>query len=88
MITEYQLSNIFHYHDPMHTSCRVNRGMDNEYDSEARHIIYLLEQGVPFRTALHDVFSFFFWDGCLIEESSIVALIESQYYNTVSKYSE
>ena len=87
MITEYELSKIFHDHDPMHTQCCVNSGMGDEYDSEARNIIFLLEQGVPFKTALHDVFSFFFWDGCLTCEGLMVATIVSQYYNNISKYS-
>lgn len=87
MITEFQLSKIFYAHDPMHTSCRENSGMEDEYDSEARHIIFLLEKGVPFKTALHDVFSFFFWDGCLIGEDLMVTIIVSQYYNYMSKYS-
>ena len=87
MITEHQLSKIFYYHDPMHTQCSVNKGMEDEYDAEARHIIFLLEQGVPFKTALHDVFSFFFRDGCLIGDTLMVTIIVSQYYNFMSKYS-
>ena len=87
MIKDHQLSAILHLHDPMHTQCNVNKGMYGEYDHEARHIVSLLESGVPFKTALQDVFSFFFWDGCLIDIPLVVAIIESQYYSQMSKYS-
>ena len=83
MITKNALSKIFYEHDPMGTSCNVNKNMRDEYDSEASHIVQLLSDGVPFRTALHDVFSFFFYDGCLIGHPT-VPLIESEYYLNIS----
>jgi hypothetical protein len=87
MINEQFLSYLFYQQDPMHTSCRVNRGMEDEYDRQARHIVHMVSLGVPFKTAVHDVFSFFWWDGCMIENSLIVAIVEAQYYNHISKYS-
>jgi hypothetical protein len=84
MIQTYELSKILYDNDPMNTSCTVNKGMEDEYDSEARHIVYLLNKGVPFTTALHDVFSFFFWSGCLVGAKE-VATIEAQYYELLSK---
>lgn len=84
MIQTYELSKILYDNDPMNTSCTVNKGMENEYDAEARHIIHLLDRGVPFTTALHDVFSFFFYSGCLTG-SKEVAIIEAQYYELLSK---
>ena len=85
MITISELSAIMYSHDPMGTQCRVNRNMENEYDSEASHMIHLMEMGVPFKTALHDVFSFFFWDGCLIDNSK-APIMEAEYYNLVQSY--
>lgn len=85
MITEKQLSHILYCVDPEHTSCNVNSGMTDEYDTEANHIVHLLSLGVPFKTALHDVFSFFFCDGCLINTIESI-IIEIEYYNHISKY--
>lgn len=84
MIQDYELSKILYDNDPMNTSCTVNKNMEDEYDSEARHIIHLLGMGVPFKTALHDVFSFFFWSGCLTG-STEADIIEEQYYELLSK---
>lgn len=77
MITGKKLSKILYDNDPAGTCCNVNKYMEDEYDAEARHIIYLLEQGVPFSKALRNVFSFFFYDGCLTEEDAIK--IETRY---------
>lgn len=83
MITKSQLSEIFFRHDPMGTQCNVNRGMSDEYDIEAFHIVNLLKDGVPFRNALHSTFSLFFWDGCLIDNDAVTK-IELEYNNTVN----
>lgn len=84
LITEYELSKILYETDPMHTGCNVNVGMRDEYDSEARHLVHLLGMGVPFPTALHDVFSFFFQEGCLIglKETEIIV---DQYYAAITR---
>lgn len=84
MITESSLSRILYLQDLMGCCCKENKGAEGEYDAEARHIVYLLELGVPFRTALHDVFSFFFRPGCL--NPLDVSIIECQYYNIVQSY--
>lgn len=84
MIQDYELSKILYDNDPMNTQCTMNKHMEDEYDSEARHIVHLLSLGVPFKTALHDVFSFFFWSGCL-SGSEEAAIIEEQYYNLLLK---
>ena len=86
MITKENLSKILYAHDLVGTSCNRNKGMEDEYDVEARHIVNLLSLGIPFRTALYDVFSFFFWDGCLKSVEFRVTLVEAEYYNQVSKY--
>lgn len=85
MITTRELSAIMYALDPMGTQCNVNKNMENEYDPEANHIVTLLGMGVPFKTALHDVFSFFFWDGCL-NENTAAGIMESEYYNSVQSY--
>lgn len=81
MITKHQLSHWLYLYDPMGTCCNVNKQMEDEYDRPAGHIVQQLKFGIPFKTAIHDIFSFFWRDGCLIEKSFIVAIVEAQYYN-------
>jgi hypothetical protein len=78
------ISHLLYKEDIMGTCCLVNKNTD-EYDTEASHIAKHLRLGIPFKTALHDIFSFFFWEGCLIPSAKAVACIEAQYYNYVSK---
>lgn len=85
MITINQLSKILYTHDLMGTGCVPNDAFD-EYDVEAKNIIVLLKQGFPFNTALNYVFSFFFYPNCLCTVSHLVALVEVDYYNTITKY--
>lgn len=46
--------------DVMNTSCNYNIGMDDEYESEAKSIIELLDAGVEFLPALVQVFGHWF----------------------------
>ena len=49
----------------MDTSCLLNKGMEDEYDKVAAHMVQQLKFGIPFKTAFHDIFSFFWRDGCM-----------------------
>jgi hypothetical protein len=77
------LSRLLYEQDPRNTCCRVNKGMEDEYDRVAGHIVQQLKVGIPFKTAFHDIFSFFWWSGCMIENPFVVAIIEAQYYNHI-----
>ena len=80
------LSDLFFRHDPIDVIYKNNFSQYDEYDAEARHIERQLELGIPFKTAIHDVFSFFFHAGVLIPKAEIVARIEAEYYNHISTH--
>ena len=52
--------------DPMNTGCTDNPGMEDEYWSQARDMAEELEQGIDPRTAITEVFDFYFWEDCLL----------------------
>ena len=79
------LTNLFFRHDPVGIIYRDSKDMINEYAPEARHVAKQLELGIPFKTAIHDVFSFFFRSGELIPKAELVARMESEYYNFITK---
>lgn len=86
MITTLHLSRLFYEQDPIGTCCRVNKGMEDEYDHEANLIIQQLRLGIPFKIAVHDIFSFSWWSGCIADNQLQIAIVEAQYYNHISKY--
>jgi len=86
MIIEDILSKLLYSHDLIGTCCTVNKGMEDEYKTEASQIRAQLVMGIPFRLALYSVFSERFWDGCLDGAEFYVYLIETQYYNQILKY--
>ena len=85
-IKEFLVDLLFR-HDLMNIIYKSNSGQYDEYEPEARHIEQQLLTGIPFKIAVIDVFSFFFHDGALINNSFKLALIEAEYYNYISKYS-
>ena len=72
--------------DPMNTCCRVNDGMENEYDMEAEDIILMLEQGVPFRNAYCSSMGYFFNSGSIFETEHLFAIVQMDYYTYLSKH--
>ena len=62
-----RLSRALHDLDPMNTCCHVNEGMEDEYDSEARQIVHLLQTDIPLHQAVKLTFDAKFWTGCLEE---------------------
>ncbi len=51
--------------DPMGTGCTANPGMEDEYWSQARDMAEELEKGIDPRTAITEVFDFYFLGGLL-----------------------
>lgn len=86
MQTEDFLVGLLFRHDLIGIIYKNNPSQYDEYASEARHIAHQLTLGIPFKTAIHDVFSFFFRCGELIPRAEIVARIEAEYYIHISKY--
>lgn len=71
-ITTARLSKVLFETDPMHTACAENDCFD-EYDSVAEWTINLMEKGMAFDAALHQVFSeFFFEDMANMVDYSII----------------
>lgn len=86
MQTKDFLQNVLFRHDLVNIIYKQNMGQYDEYEPEARHIAHQLTLGIPFKTAIHDVFSFFFRSGELIPVAEKVARVEAEYYNYISKY--
>lgn len=81
------LQDLLFRHDLINIIYKNNIKQFDEYEPEARHIAQQLTLGIPFKTAIHDIFSFFFRDGELIGSEEFVARAEAEYYNHISKYS-
>jgi len=79
MISANELSKIFYTHDPLHTSCTVNENMEDEYDSEALDVLQLIHEGHTFETAIHFIFDYMFWKGCLIDNPATLLIISDFY---------
>lgn len=60
-ITTARLSQVLYEADPMHTSCMENDCFD-EYDYIAEWTVQLMEKGMPFDAALHQVISEMFFE--------------------------
>jgi hypothetical protein len=75
------LSKLLHKHDPMGTSCTVNKGMESEYDAEASEILLLLSSGVPFKQAYFSTMSAWFWEDIAIASTDVFNLIQLEYYS-------
>lgn len=82
-IPDYKaISRILWKHDLMHTCCRVNEGMEDEYDSEAGILVELLSEStgpVDFNAlarAFVKSFEFCFSEGCLRNRPWKVAVRE------------
>lgn len=63
------ISSILWALDPMRTGCADNDNMEDEYDFQAQEIAELVGSGMPIRTAVVQVFDFWFWEDCLISGS-------------------
>lgn len=56
--------------DPMTTCCNANKGMEDEYSSEAAEIASLTNSGMPVHRAVQEVFEKWFWEDCLTSGSA------------------
>lgn len=80
MITVEQLSQILYSIDPMNTTCRSNKGMENEYDTEAWEIVNLIKDGAPFKQAYYQVMSENFWVARVLSAADEFFKVELEYY--------
>ena len=80
------LNDLLFRHDLINIIYKDSKKQYYEYEAEARHIEQQLLLGIPFKTAIHDIFSFFFRNGELIPVADKVARVEAEYYNHISKY--
>ena len=65
-----EISTILWELDPMTTCCNANKGMEDEYSSEAAEITSLANSGMPVRQAVQEVFEKWFWEDCLTSGSA------------------
>lgn len=85
MITIKQLSYLLYKYDPMNTTCRSNKGMENEYVHEASEILKMVSCGVPFKHAYISVMTYFFWEDRVLKSLDLLIPISLEYYNLLSK---
>lgn len=78
---ERKISNLLYSNDPIGTCCRVNKGMEDEYDGIARDIHRLTDLGVPFRTAYHQMIMLAFCSYFIKRTIPTLYMIELSYYN-------
>ena len=56
--------------DPMRTGCTGDEAMRDEYDFQAEEIASLMGTDIPLRTVVTQVFDKWFWEDCLISDTS------------------
>lgn len=78
---ELKISNLLYKNDPIGTCCRVNKGMEDEYDGISRDIYSLTMLGVPFRTAYHQMIGLFFCPDFIKRTIPSLYEVELYYYN-------
>lgn len=81
MKTVSQLTYILYKNDPMGTQCTANRGMEDEYENEAKEIHIMLLKGIPFKQAYYRVMVRSFYEEYVLDRSSSFFKIELEYYN-------
>ena len=56
--------------DPMRTGCTGDEAMRDEYEFQAEEIASLMGTDIPLRTVVTQVFDKWFWEDCLISDTS------------------
>ncbi len=80
MINVETVSNILFELDLLSTGC-VENNLTDEYASEAKEIVSMLNAKFPLMYTINTVFNYFFWDGCLSQKNvdTLCEKISSNY---------
>ena len=78
---EQKISNLLYKNDPIGTCCRVNMGMEDEYDGIAKDIYALLDLDIPFRSAYHQAISLAFCPDFIQRTIPQLYMVELYYYD-------